>query len=57
MFIKLKKAVEFCVSKKMEIEDKIDEIQELNNIIVTHKEIKFEDFERRNNGPIDKFKN
>ena len=47
LFIKLKKAVEFCVSKKMEIEDKIDEIQELNNIIVTHKEIKFEDYERR----------
>ena len=42
----------------MEIEDKIDEIQELNNIvIITHKKIKFEDFERRNNGPIGKFKN
>ena len=47
LFIKLKKAVEHCASKKAEIEDKVDEIQELNNIIVSHKEIKFEDFERR----------
>jgi len=47
LFIKLKKAVEFCVSKKVDIEDKVDEIQELNNIIVLHKDIKFEDFERR----------
>ena len=47
LFIKLKKAVELCVSKKPDIEDKIDEIQELNNIINTYKEIKFEDFERR----------
>ena len=47
LFIELKKAVEFCVSKKVDIEDKVDEIQELNNIIVLHKDIKFEDFERR----------
>ena len=47
LFIKLKKAVEHCISKKMEIEDKIDEIQELNNIVITHKEIKYEDFDRR----------
>ena len=39
--------MEFCVSKKVDIEDKVDEIQELNNIIVLHKDIKFEDFERR----------
>ena len=47
LFIKLKKAVEFCVSQKSDISDKIDEIQELNNIIISHKEIKFEDFERK----------
>ena len=47
LFIKLKKAVEFCVSKKGDVEDKMDEIQELNNIIVTHKDIKYEDFERK----------
>ena len=47
LFIKLKKAVEFCVSQKSDISDKIDEIQELNTIIITHKEIKFEDFERK----------
>ena len=40
LFIELKKAVEFCVSKKVDIEDKVDEIQELNNIIVLHKDIK-----------------
>ena len=43
----MKKAVEFCVSQKSDISDKIDEIQELNTIIITHKEIKFEDFERK----------
>ena len=47
IFIKLKKAVENCNSQKNDIEDKIDEIQELNNIILNYKEIRLEDFERR----------
>ena len=47
LFIKLKKAVEHCVAQKVEIEDKADEIQELNNIVNTYKDIRFEDFERR----------
>ena len=47
LFIKLKKAVDNCNSQKIDIEDKMDEIQELNNIIMNYKEIKIEDFERR----------
>ena len=47
LFIKLKKAVEYCISKKLEFEEKVDEIQELNNIVNLYKEIKFDDFERR----------
>ena len=34
LFIKLKEAVENCVSQKVEIEDKAGEIQELNIIII-----------------------
>ena len=46
-FIKLKKAVDHCNTIKSSVEEKVDEIQELNNIIMNHKEIKLEDFEKR----------
>ena len=46
-FIKLKKAVDYCNSQKMNIDGKFDEIQELNNIIMNYKEIKLEDYEKR----------
>ena len=46
-FIKLKKAVDKCSAQKMSLEDKMDEIQELNNIIMNYKEIKLEDYEKR----------
>ena len=46
-FIKLKKAVDKCSAQKMSLEDKMDEIQELNNLAMNFKEIKLEDFEKR----------
>ena len=46
-FIKLKKAVDHCNAIKSSVEEKVDEIQELNNIVMNHKEIKLEDFEKR----------
>ena len=47
LFIKLKEAVEHFISQKVEIEDEAGETKDLNNIINTYKDIRFEDFERR----------
>jgi len=46
-FIKLKKAVDDCTSKRTRIDEEMDEIGELNIIINNNKEIKLEDFEKR----------
>ena len=46
-FIKLKKAVDECTSKRTRIDEEMDEIGELNIIINNNKEIKLEDFEKR----------
>ena len=47
-FLKLKKEVEECSSKRQDVEKEMEEINELNLIVSNHfKEMKLEDYERR----------
>jgi hypothetical protein len=47
-FLKLKKEVEECSSKRQEVENEMEEINELNLIVNSHyKDMKLEDYERR----------
>ena len=46
-FLKLKKEVDVCSNKKHYLDEKLEEIQELYNIIINYKEIRLEDFERK----------